>query len=221
MGSSPYGARNLVAVIPCPGVQWKYGFPTNTSEAQRTVLGQVPAIAAGGYIPNLVLGANAPKPAKLRHYRAASATSTTTGGVSGGFDTSFCDVNKIDSALAAGWKIVSKYKRRRGNGRLVYVTISAVNAETGQPEAANSIKYAWNMPEFLRQKITNDLTELGIKVSTGSDLDLVVGARYPKPPRAVFKAVSADGHVGTRSTYVDSSKIDTLPSGWKPVGSSD
>ncbi len=217
MGSSPYGARSLVAVVPCPGVQWKYGFHTNTTETQRTTLGQVSAITSTGYIPNLVLGANAPKPARLRHYRSSTATSATTGGVSGGFDTSFCDVTKINDALAAGWKMVSKYKRRRGNGRLVYVTISGVNAETGQPEAANSIKYAWNMPEFLRQKISKDLTELGIEISTGSDLDLVVGARYPKPPRAVYTAAATDGHIGTRRTFVDSSKIGSLPSGWKAI----
>jgi hypothetical protein len=221
MGSSPYGARTLVAVVPCPGVQWKYGFPTNTSEGQRTTLGQVPAITSAGYIPNLVLGANSPKPARLRHYRSSTATSTTTGGVSGGFDTSFCDFSKINDALAAGWKMVSRYKRQRGNGRLVYVTISGVNAETGQAEAANSIKYAWNMPAFLRQKIEKDFTALGIQVSTGSDLDLVVGARYPKPPRAVFVAAAADGHVGTRRTFVDNSKIGSLPSGWRALAASD
>ena len=220
MGSSPYGKRDLVAVTPVPGVAWKYGFPTNTTAAQRTILGQVAAITgAGGYIDNLVLGANAPKPARMKHYRSTAGADSATGGVAGGFDTSFCDVAHINDALAAGWIMVSRYKRRRGSAKYTYVTIATADPETGQVDAANAIHYAWPMPAFLRQKISGDLTGLGIKIATGNDLNLVFGARYPKPPRVTFKAVGTDGRIGHRTTFADPSKVDSLPSGWTEASS--
>lgn len=207
MPGDPYGKRDLVAVKPNNNVNWLYGFHTNMDAAQQTVLGQIDALPGGSYITGLVLGANAPKPARVKKYRTG-----------GGFMSSFCDITKIADARDAGWSIVSRPNLRIGangnNSKCVYVRIATLDAGGA---TTSEIKYAWMMPSFLYTKITSaDLAALGIRDAVG-DTDLVFGPRHPRPPQATYLAVGADGSVGSRTTFVDQDNLGSLPTGWTPA----
>lgn len=210
MPSTPYGTRELVSVLPHARCNFRYGFYTNTTEATRTVLGQTPAIVNGEYIAGLVIGANAPKPGRVRKYRTG-----------GGFDTSFVDVNQIANARNEGWKLVSRPKLRRGantrRSHCVYIRFGATDEGTGEPTGPQ-IKYAWQMPKYLYDiLIAGDRAALGIKDATAGDEDLVFGARYPEPPRATYSAISAEGSISSRTTFVDPAALNSLPTGWAPA----
>lgn len=205
MPANPYKARNLVAVKVTSNLNFMYGFHTNAESDDQTTLGHVPAQVNGSYINGLVLGANQPKPARLSKYRTG-----------GGYKSSFCDINNIDTARAANWKLVSLPTIAVGanglNSKCVYVKISTADVDGN---VSSEIKYAWMMPDFLYSRIVaGDLSALGIRDGVGVD-DLVFGARHPKPRRAVFTAIDNEGYVGTRSTFIDDSAISSLPSGWR------
>lgn len=217
MGSEVYGSRNLVGVIAVPGATWIYGFHTNYTRADADAeLGHRPAFGANGLIPGLVLGCNAPKPARVVKRRAAA----TGGMVAGGLESTFVSVEKINDAQTAGWKLGKLYKRLRGGKGIFFVELVLQNPEIAQDGSASggiTLNYAWRMPNFLRQKlIAADVTALGITESDRNTDDLVRGLRSPKPPRATFKAVGVE-EVGSRTTFVASSKTDSLPSGWTLV----
>lgn len=183
--------KRIVYVTPFQGSTIKYGFGTNIDEAQGTALGHtaLTANAPTGY----VFGANSPKPARASKRYA-------TGTVS-----SFVDAEKIPAARAADWKIGTAYLRRGGDSgrsKTVYVTIQG-------------IKYAWQIPDDTASRI-GTLENLGIRVATGAETDLVFGATTPKPPRAK-KAIGGEGENQTiLSTFYDPS--NALPAGWTASG---
>ncbi|MBD2130697.1 hypothetical protein NDI39_09990 [Microcoleus sp. ZQ-A2] len=218
MGLSIYGKRDLVAVRAVPNANWLYGFRTNYKKADAaTELGHQPGFGATGLNPAMVLGCNAPKPSRVTKPRGSGGTD---GLLAGGNESTFCDVANLDEAQKGGWSIAKLYKRVTGRKGLFFVELALVNPQTAEDGSATSgivINYAWAMPAFLQAKITAaDKTALGITESTGSTNNLVRGLRYPQPPRATFKAVGTES-VGSRTTFVATSKTDTLPNGWRVV----
>lgn len=215
MGLQIYGDRALVAVTAIPGATWLYGFRTNYSKADAlTELGHRPGFGVNGLNPAIVLGCNAPKPARVTKRRG---TGGADGLLASGNESTFCSVEALDNAQTGGWKIAKMYKRTRGGKGLFFVELALVNpqtAEDGSNTGGIVVNYAWRMPAFLQAKITaTDKTALGITESTANTDNLVRGLRYPKPPRATFKAVGTES-VGSRTTFVATNKTDSLPSGW-------
>jgi hypothetical protein len=187
------GTKRLVAVIPFASSPLKYGFQTNIDQAQSTQLGQVAVnTLAAGYI----FGANAPKPARARKKFATGVVS------------SFISAGSVSTARGQGWSIGKGSFRTGGNtpkGKVVYVTLQGV-------------KYGWIMPNTTAQRIGGSLTQLGIKIATSADKDIVFGASYPKPPTA-SRSIAASGGTSTVSTFFDPSV--SLPSGWTASGRQD
>jgi hypothetical protein len=209
-----------VAVNPHARANFKYGFYTNTSATQRTVIGQEPAIVDGSYINGLVLGANSPKPAKMKAYTGATAAADGQPAIAGGWDSTFVSYDKIDDARAANWKMISRPKARRGGAskrsKVVYIRIGLTDPDTGEPSGPQ-IKYAWNMPLELYNAITSDdRAALGIRDATADDLDLVFGARHPNPPKAIYVAAGTES-ITTKSTMIDPDALNNLPTGWQPA----
>lgn len=203
---NPYGTRDLVAVQALPAVTWKYGFFTNANEADKSALGHVAGLVNGEYLAGLVLGANAPRPAKATKKRAT------------GSQSSYCDIDKINDAKAAGWKITSRPKIRfAGKYKLVkayYVTIAPTDSQ-GQASGA-TIKYAFLERNSTLENVSpSDRTALGWVEATTGDKDLVWGARNPKPPLVSFELFPANGASSEVTVFADSSKLDSLPTGWK------
>lgn len=190
MATNVYRDRDLVYVTPFANSTIKYGFMTNVDAGTQAILGHVGV--TGTYPVGLVIGANAPKPG-----RASKETATGT-------ESSFIDAGAVAEARAAGWKIRPGKIRVSGSStrsKTVYVL-----------HEAN--KLAWRMPARLYAKITEaERTALGIKDGTNTDLDLVFGVRYPQLPRVGKKTFGTDG-TDTLSTFVDPSKLDSLPAGW-------
>jgi hypothetical protein len=195
MVTTVYDSKRLMAV-PIPGIaNLMYGFNTNVKDATSTELGHVPAIAASGgdnngYIANLIIGANKPKP-----MRASKP----------GGSSSYIDAAKAPTLRGGNWNISpAKYASigKSAKSKIVYVEIGFV-------------KYAWHIPNFLfnQAAFTAAMTALGITLATNNDRDLVLGADYPKPPRAKFTAVVGD-EVNSYSSFVAPLKIDNLPDGW-------
>lgn len=201
-----HGERPLVCCRALPGATWFYGFHSNVSASEMTDLGIVPGITGGGYRPGLLVGVSAPKPAKL--LKVSDAT---------GYDGSFCDAANIDTALAAGYKMVRPIQRRFGsrgkNSRTVYITVAPLN-EAGEPSGVE-YKYAWVLPDFSHTRISTDLTALGIQVATGSETDLVWGVNKNFKPRRAYKLFTlGTGRSSQSSVFVDPSKYNNLPTGW-------
>lgn len=183
--------QDLMAVKPFNGTNIRYGFMTNVKPSIRTELGQVKVDRSRADATlNLVIGANAPKPAQARKYDVASQ----------GTVSSFVDAGKI-GRLPAGWT-VSRPKVRRGRTSqktlAVYITI-------------RGIKYAWRIPKRTWQRLGANAAKLGIKQASSNDKDLVFGASFPVPPTVA--AILGDGK--GISTFCDPSKIDSLPTGWR------
>ena len=220
MATTRYGSRTLRCVQAIAGTSFKYGFYTNLERTDDFVaLGQTLGIINGDYAPGLVIGANAPRPAKVQIYRSTVRASTTSSGgnAAGGFDSSYCGADSFNTAKAAGWKITKMPRRRLGSTSArsvaVYVKIATVGIGTG-----TLIKYAWRLHKGTWDRITSgDRDALGLNQATSDDKDLVWGARYPELPRARFIAVQSSGTLQSISTMVDPSKINSLPSGWTAV----
>jgi hypothetical protein len=179
-----YDAKISVWVTPYTGATMKYGFLTNVLASVRTDCGHN---IVGDTTPTaLVYGANAPKPG-----RASKRTATANQG-------SYYSIGQVSTLRADGYSLTRPTIRRGGAGAsstAVYVTM-------------NGIKYAWRIPTRLLNRISADASGLGIQIATSSDRDLVWGSK-PRPPRA-YRTSGLD----ILSTYVDPSRIDSLPEGW-------
>lgn len=193
---SRYAQKRMVHILPFVGSVHRYGFKTNVEDKIGTEAGHKKITTT---VPNgMVIGANAPKPARGTKTRVVGGKVET-------FST-FVDATKLNS-LPAGWS-VGRPKVRRGRQTpktvIAYVTIRGVN-------------YAWNLPKSTQSKIKSYLNGLGIKIAGTNDKDLVFGAEYPKPPKAGIILPSGAGGIDHISTFVDPSKIDSLPAGWAPL----
>lgn len=187
-----YDSKRIVYVTPFQGSPVRYGFGTNIDAAQSAQLGHT---ALSGQAPQgYVFGANSPKPARASRQLA-------TGTVS-----SFINAGNVVAARNQGWS-VGRAKLRRGSATTktiaVYITI-------------NGVKYAWLMPRDTRQRIGGQLTSLGIRIATTQDTDLVFGANFPKPPRAI-RTIGTGQTADRISTFYDPS--NNLPEGWSQSSS--
>lgn len=191
-----YAKRRMAHVQPFTGSTLRYGFKTNVEPKIGTEAGH--KIITATAIPGLVIGANAPKPARGTKTRV-------TGGRIQTFST-FVDAAKRNS-LPSGWTVARpKVRRGRQTSKTViaYVTIQGVN-------------YAWNLPKDTYNKIKGQIPILGIKIATSADKNLVFGASYPKPPKAGTTLASSGGGIDNISTFVDPSALDRLPANWSPL----
>lgn len=185
------GSKRRVYVRPYVGSTINYGFATNISTAQGTILGH--AEVGASLPPGYVFGANSPKPARASRRFA-------TGTVS-----SFISAEAIAAARTAGWRIGFARTRQGGSGnrsRTVYVTLQG-------------IKYAWNIPNTTWANVSPVAGALGIREATQNDDDLVFGADSPKPPRA-YTVVGSGDNVSIIQTFYDPSG-GQLPEGWTGV----
>ncbi|NJO58889.1 MAG: hypothetical protein HC836_11250 [Richelia sp. RM2_1_2] len=187
-----YRSRDLVAVAIKVGASTiNYGFKTGLPTGDRAAFGQTAVTTS---LPaKFVFGANAPKPA-----RASKRTAT-------GYNSSYAADDKLTSLRTAGWRTTRKKTRGITSGglsRTVYVTIGGIN-------------YAWNLPSAASEPTS--LTQVGVKNATATDLDLIFGAEFPKPPRYSI-AVGTGETGGTYSTYIDPSKeTEAATAGWSKV----
>lgn len=189
--SNKYETREAVYVTPFTGSTIKYGFLTNTKEAEQTALGQTTIDFTAALPTGLCFGANAPKPG-----RASKVTATQS-------VSSYYSIAKAGTLKADGWRLSRPFIRRGGITSKtvgVYVTL-------------NGIKYAWMMPTETYNKIESDLAGLGIELADANDKDLVWGASSPKPPKG-SKVVDTN----IISTFVDPTKANSLPTGWSLSG---
>lgn len=180
------GSRSLVYVDLSATFPLKYGFMTGVTAAVQTILGHVP-VTDRASVSGLVIGANAPKPARATRVRAS------------GVDSSFCDHGARAGAIAAGFKVGAP-RRRFGNSGARSKTVYVVHEGN---------KIAWKMPNSTHTAIGADLTALGIVDATAADKDLVFGVSYPQLPR-----VKQTGSTIERTTFCDPSKLNALPTGW-------
>ena len=196
MPTNVYGNRDLVHVVPFTGSTIKYGFMTNVDAGTRTALGHT--AVTGAYPAGLVIGANAPKPAR------ASKQSAT------GTESSFISATSITTARAAGWRVRPGKLRIGSSGlksKTVYVTV-------------DGNKIAWKMPTRLYTRLgADDRTALGILDASSNDLDLVFGVSYPTIPRVGKTEFGTDG-TDTLTTFCDPDSLDNLPAGWASVRAS-
>jgi len=204
-----YRQRPPVAVTPFDGATFKYGFNSPVSEGEKTELGIIDALApGGGYIPGLVMGVDAPKPARLRKQSPTE-----------GYDGSYCDAARINTALGLGYRMVHPIMRRYGNpgglnSRTVYIDTRPLDPETGQP-TGNGYRKAWTMPQYLINRISADLAALGIEFSDGKEDDLVWGEdRLFGARRAKKLFTSSEGAPSISETFVATRIISNLPGGW-------
>ena len=196
MPTNKYLKRTLVHVLPFTGAGIAFGFNSASTDTQKVDLGQV-AVDLAAPPAGLVIGANAPKPGRAGKKLADGSVS------------SYFDIAKASTLKAAGWKIISMPTIRRGKNQIL---AKAVVITFG------GIKYAWNMPNDTHAAIGADLGGLGITLADPKDKNLVWGATYPKLPRAQKLLSSGTGGGNIISTYVDPSKMDSLPAGWSASG---
>ena len=184
------GNRLLVYVDMDNGL--KYGFQTQQSIhlAYKEILGQTTYGGAQG----VFFGANSPKPRR-------ASKEFATGRVS-----SFCSSKAatVGGLRADGWQL-SGEKRNRG------VKLSG-KTRTVFIDMPGGYKYAWNLT---RAEVSEATSELGVKLATGSENDLIWGST-PKPPRA--QKQTAEGSVSTFSDPSEAAGIAAAEAGWT-VGS--
>lgn len=83
------------------------------------------------------------------------------------------------------------------------------------------IKYAWNMPRWQYDKISGELSALGIELATKVDIPtLVWGASAPYPARAEKFDAAGEDNGNTYGTFCSQAKEDDLPEGWIKVSDS-
>lgn len=185
--------RDLVYVILGPATgNLRYGFSTGLRSSLRGQFGQI-AIVGTSNVQNLVIGANAPKPARASKLLAS------------GYEGSYCAHGNRGRLKQSGYKITRPKVRLPGAGRFsdpVYVTI-------------NGIKYAWNIPNDAGLNRAG----LGIKAAGRDDSDLVWGASFPKPAIAAVQSGAnlADRH----SSFVDPTNEGNLPANYAIVKTRD
>ncbi|MBD1925759.1 hypothetical protein H6F74_05610 [Trichocoleus sp. FACHB-90] len=208
----PYGERRLVGVGLKGFAGLTYGFRTDVADATSTALGhQVILASGGGYKPGTVFGANSPKPPRARKF---------FGTANKGYEESFVNADSIAAARTAGWDIragtIRAFRGASGFSRLVFVPYRPFGATDG-------INYGWNMPLFQYNKLTaTDKGALGIEDVTDANYTTVLyGINNPRPKRANKRISTTDGAVISMTTFVASTKEDTVGdagSGWKLVG---
>lgn len=180
------GAMSSVAI---------YGFMTNIAEALSSELGQVKGTTGAGgrtYIPQLIIGADAPKPARVVKKTIDYSVTTYVGH------------NKLSEALSKGWKLSKdgtyRIARHTKRSKLVFLDI-------------RGIQYAWRMRTEQYTKLQKYASNLGIKEAKKGDLDLVYGPSFPRPPK-VGVIVAGEGGTDTLSTFCEPQKLDNLPESW-------
>lgn len=168
----------------------KYAFRSGLRDSEQGRLGQTVLAAGNNDVTGIVIGANAPKPA-----RAAKKTQT-------GWEGSFCSYDVIAALKTAGYRITAGKPTRKpraatNTSRVVYVTL-------------NGIKYAWYAT---RSTVAANTAVVGVKDATGGDNDLIFGAEFPKPPR--YKIIVEDDSF---SSFIDPSSLAQAQGAtWFPV----
>ncbi|MCT7971082.1 hypothetical protein [Laspinema olomoucense] len=172
-----------------------YGFMTNLDAAESSQLGHYAARtsgSSGNYIPSLIIGGDAPRPAKLRKKTLEYTV------------TSYVGYDKVNQALAQGWKkagnIEYRAPRQTKNSKLVFISI-------------RGIKYAWRMRTEQYAKLQAFASNIGFKDASANDTDLVYGPSFPKPP-TIGIVISGEGGTDSLSTFCDPTKVDSLREGW-------
>ena len=196
MPLNKYDNKDLVSVPLANGLI--YVFQTNVDASARTALGHV---AVPDTVPALAFqGGESPKPRRAKRLTAD------------GWNSSFIAETPavITAARASGYQ-VSKAGKRRGR------VPSAGSRATTVYVNVRGIKYAWNIPnESLATMTQATATALGISIATAADeATLVFGASIPKPAVATFFSAAGPGGGDQLSTFIDQSKEDTLPTGWR------
>ena len=191
---NPRAARTRVFVTPFTGSVVNYGFPTNADAATKAALGHE---TVTNTTPNLVFGANTPKP----------------GRASKGGNNSFYDIGKIASLKTAKWVLTPPKRRPQkssAKSKAVFITLEG------------GVKYAWKMPAATYAAIGADRAGLGIQDCVTSEKDYVTGTSQPRPTR-VRKVITTGTGAGatdeTYSTFIDFDKIATIPAGWSIISS--
>lgn len=196
MPTNRYANRRLVHVVPFTGSTIKYGFQTNVDADVSTALGHT--AVAGAYPSGLVIGANAPKPARASRILAT------------GSESSFISAANIAAARTAGWTVGKSRVRVGGStarSKLVYITFEGN-------------KLAWRMPTGTYTRLSaEERTALGIVDGTADALDLVFGVSYPELPRVGKRSVGTDG-ADLVSTFCDPASLDDLPAGFTSLKAS-
>lgn len=183
-------SRRLVTVTVSQALpSLRYGFRSRLRDSERSRFGQT-VVDSTENVTGLVIGANAPKPA-----RAAKKAAT-------GWEGSYCSHSVIATLKTAGYRITAgkaTRKPRAANSisKVVYVTV-------------NGVKYAWYSPS---STVSANTGGVGIKDASPSDNDLIFGAEFPKPPR--YKIIVGDDSF---SSFIDPSNIDqATTANWFPV----
>jgi len=192
-----------------------YGFHTNTSQSEQTLLGQIPGKINGAYRPGLIRGIDAPKPAKFEIIDASV-----------GHDSSFADYTKYDDLFAAGWKMKEQVYTRTANDMPFsdsYFVTWRVGTDDSDPEApiAITIRYAFPKPDWNSQEIGTELSVIGVERITDKEDDVFVwgsdsgqGRKF-KPNRASKRFVNAGGSTSRKSSFISSAQEDTAAAaGW-------
>lgn len=192
-----YSNKRLVAVnvgVPVASGASKatvaaYGFMTNIGESMSSQLGHVKAKSGANYIGRLIIGGDAPKPAKVvkktREYTV----------------TSYVGHDRQQQALDQGWKLAKdgRYRiaRHTKKSKLVYLE-------------CRGIRYAWRMRTEQYAKLQRYAANLGLKEAAKGELDLVYGPSFPKPPKVGIN-VDGEGGIDSLSTFCEPQKLDNLP----------
>ena len=152
--------------------------------ADITPLGHLTAAAAGGTAGAILcLGANAPKPARVRK-RLGNAV-TAQGSVS-----TFCSYNALAAAAGAGWRLVKPVH---------YVSLSGPSAgrrgQTVIAELSNGTLYAFSMNTA---DVTAYAGALGLQAAAAVTTDverkkLVRGSNVPRPGKAGLEVAVGGG----------------------------
>ncbi|MCT7987613.1 hypothetical protein [Laspinema olomoucense] len=168
---------------------------TNIDANESSQLGQFSARSggtSGSYIDKLIIGGDAPRPAKVRKKTLEYSV------------TSYVGYDKINQALAQGWKkaggIEYRAARQTKQSKLVFITI-------------RGIKYAWRMRADQYAKLQPYASNIGFKDASPNDLDLVYGPSFPKPP-TIGIVISGEGSTDNLSTFCDPTKVNSLKEGW-------
>lgn len=186
--------------VPVPGGFVCYFRRPDLVSTAATALGVTKVTAANIVATKGFCRANAPRMPVAKKNLAAGSVS------------SIFDISKKAALAADGWSF-------RGRGIIRWRGPLAGNAYKSKTTyvTIGGLKYAWNMPLYLYNKIETDLAGLGVSLADGGDTKtLFWGLSAPKPAR-VSKLVEESGELTEYSTFCDPTKEDALPNGWKIV----
>lgn len=207
-----YTGQTFLRAVGVKGQTILYGFRTSLAAAKATKLGQVAAATpTGALLPNIILGANSPKPPRAFKQRITGET-----------DSSFVNFGSIATARTDGWTIKPGRITIPRTTRVsfpVYVTIDTGTVAADAPEgtAAPNYRYGWRMQKAQHIRLVDEFADLGITPVTLSNFDGVwFGVNNPKP----FRVAKPLAEGSTISTYISTSKLDNIvgteaePTGW-------